>query len=64
YVITISVALVKLGAVAKFEAGPAVVFFAAVVVLTLLAAMSLDPRLIWDNEEFRHERTGSADTAG
>ncbi len=64
YVITISVALVKLGAVAKFEAGPAVVFFAAVVVLTLLAAMSLDPRLIWDNEEFRNERTGRADAAG
>lgn len=64
YVITISVALVKLGAVATFEAGPAVVFFSAVVVLTLLAAMSLDPRLIWDNKEFRHERTGSADTAG
>ncbi|MFZ0614488.1 MAG: paraquat-inducible protein A [Desulfobacterales bacterium] len=60
YVITISVALVKLGAVATFEAGPAVVFFAAVVVLTLLAAMNLDPRLIWDNKESINERTGSA----
>jgi paraquat-inducible protein A len=57
YVITISVALVKLGAVARFEAGPGIVFFAAVVVLTMLAAMSFDPRLIWDNKESRNDRT-------
>jgi paraquat-inducible protein A len=48
YVITISVALVRMGAVALFEAGPGLVFFAAVVVLTMFAAMSFDPRLIWD----------------
>ena len=56
YVITISVALVRLGAVARFEAGPGIVFFAAVVVLTMLAAMSFDPRLIWDNKESRNDR--------
>lgn len=48
YVVTILVALVKLGAVASIEAGPAAVFFAAVVVLTMLSAVSFDPRLIWD----------------
>ncbi|GAB6112807.1 paraquat-inducible protein A [Desulfomicrobium salsuginis] len=48
YVVTILVALVKLGAVANIEAGPAAVFFAVVVVLTMLAAESFDPRLIWD----------------
>lgn len=48
YVVTILVALVKLGAVITIEAGPAAVFFAAVVVLTMLAAESFDPRLIWD----------------
>ena len=57
YVITISVALVRLGAVARFEAGPGIVFFAAVVVLTMLAAMSFDPRLIWDNKESHNDRT-------
>jgi paraquat-inducible protein A len=57
YVITISVALVRLGAVARFEAGPGIVFFAAVVVLTMLAAMSFDPRLIWDKKESRNDRT-------
>jgi len=48
YVVTILVALVKLGAVATVEAGPAAVYFAAVVVITMFAAESFDPRLIWD----------------
>jgi len=48
YVVTILVALVKLGAVATIDAGPAAVFFAAVVVITMIAAESFDPRLIWD----------------
>jgi paraquat-inducible protein A len=30
------------------EPGPGVLFFAAVVVLTMIAAASFDPRLIWD----------------
>jgi paraquat-inducible protein A len=48
YVVTILVALVKLGAIASIEAGPAAVFFASVVVITMFAAESFDPRLIWD----------------
>ena len=48
YVVTILVALVKLGAVASIEAGPAAVYFASVVVLTMFAAESFDPRIIWD----------------
>ncbi|SFL79772.1 paraquat-inducible protein A [Desulfomicrobium norvegicum] len=48
YVVTILVGLVKLGGVASIEAGPAAVFFACVVVLTMLAAESFDPRIIWD----------------
>ena len=51
YVVTILVALVKLGALASIEAGPAAAFFAAVVVITIFAAMSFDPRLIWDSME-------------
>jgi len=31
------------------------VFFAAVVVITMLAAMSFDPRLIWDVKEPQDE---------
>ncbi|MEJ5357724.1 MAG: paraquat-inducible protein A [Desulfobacterales bacterium] len=48
FVVTVLVALVNLGALASIQAGPAAPFFAAVVVLTMFAAMSFDPRLIWD----------------
>ena len=30
------------------EIGPGAFFFCAVVILTMLAAMTFDPRLIWD----------------
>jgi paraquat-inducible protein A len=49
------VALVNLGALATIEAGPGAAFFAAVVVITMIAAMSFDPRLIWDVKENRDE---------
>jgi paraquat-inducible protein A len=54
YVITILVALVQLQALATIKAGPAAIAFGAVVVLTMLAAMSFDPRLIWDSLEDAH----------
>jgi paraquat-inducible protein A len=55
YVVTILVALVRLGALANVEAEPGAIFFAAVVVTTMFAAMSFDPRLIWDAMETQHE---------
>ena len=54
YVVAILSALVKLGAVADIDAGPAGIPFAAVVILTMLAASSFDPRLIWDNGDPTH----------
>ena len=48
YVITILVALVQFQGLATIQAGPAAVAFGAVVVVTMFAAMSFDPRLIWD----------------
>lgn len=54
YVITILVALVQFNALATIQAGPAAVAFGAVVVLTMFAAMSFDPRLIWDATEAHH----------
>ena len=48
YVVTILVALVQLGMLAQIKAGPGAMYFALVVVLTMLAAESYDPRLIWD----------------
>ena len=48
FMISILVALVKLGSIATIEPGVGATSFAAVVVLTMFAAMSFDPRLIWD----------------
>ena len=55
YVVTILVALVKLGFIAEIEAGPAAIYFALVVVVTMFAAESFDPRLIWDVVEEKNE---------
>ncbi|WP_346837732.1 paraquat-inducible protein A [Microbulbifer sp. SAOS-129_SWC] len=46
--ISILVALVDMGAVAQVRAGPGSTAFASVVVVTMMAARSFDPRLIWD----------------
>lgn len=48
YVVTIAVALVQLGNLATVRAEVGAVYFGAVVVLTMLAAESFDPRRIWD----------------
>ena len=50
FMISILVSLVDMGGVAQVIAGPAATAFAAVVVLTMLAAKNFDPRLIWDNQ--------------
>jgi paraquat-inducible protein A len=49
FVVTVLVALVRLGQVADIQAGSGALYFAAVVILTMLAAKNFDPRLIWDN---------------
>ncbi|TCK32428.1 paraquat-inducible protein A [Paraburkholderia sp. BL8N3] len=54
YVVTVLVALVQFNALATIRAGPAAIAFGAVVVLTMFAAMSFDPRLIWDANEADH----------
>ena len=48
FVITLTVALVRFQSLATITAGPGALAFCAVVVLTMLASMQFDPRLIWD----------------
>lgn len=48
FVVAILVALIRAGNLMSVTPGPAALAFGAVVVLTMLAAMSFDPRLIWD----------------
>ncbi|EXI87724.1 MAG: Paraquat-inducible protein A [Candidatus Accumulibacter regalis] len=49
FVVTFIVALVQLQPLMAVQPGPAVLFFAVVVVLTMIAAETFDPRLIWDS---------------
>ena len=51
FVIGILVALVQFGTVATVTPGVGALCFAAVVILTMIAAHSFDPRLIWDAME-------------
>jgi paraquat-inducible protein A len=48
FVDTFTVSLIQLQPLMSVEPGPGLLFFAAVVVLTMLAVESFDPRLIWD----------------
>jgi paraquat-inducible protein A len=56
FVDTFVVALVQLQPLMSMEPGPGVVFFAAVVVLTMIAVESFDPRLIWDQGEAKYDQ--------
>jgi paraquat-inducible protein A len=51
FVVAILVTLVQLQFVAAVTPGKGALAFGAVVVLTMLATMSFDPRLIWDSAE-------------
>jgi paraquat-inducible protein A len=51
FVDTFTVSLIQLQPLMSVEPGPGLLFFAAVVVLTMLAVESFDPRLIWDSAE-------------
>ena len=48
YVVTLLVAVVQINSLAHIRAGTGAAAFGAVVVLTMLAARSFDPRLLWD----------------
>jgi len=55
YVGAALVALVQFNAIAQVSAGPAALPFAAVVIFTMMSAISFDPRLIWDPVDACHE---------
>jgi paraquat-inducible protein A len=49
FVDTFTVSLIQLQPLMSVEPGPGLLFFASVVVLTMLAVKSFDPRVIWDS---------------
>jgi len=52
---SILVGLVQFGQIASVYPGPGAIAFAAVVILTMLAARSFDPRLMWDSARDKAE---------
>ncbi len=61
FMISILVALVNLGSIATIQPGVGAIAFAAVVIITMIAAMSFDPRVIWDRQETSHARRPTLD---
>ncbi len=59
FVVAILVGVVQLGGVMSIEPGGGAVAFAGVVILTMLAALSYDPRLIWDAAYTRTGQTAA-----
>ena len=50
YVVAIMIALVHFGGMTEIKAGDGATYFLLVVVVTMIAAMQFDPKLIWDTE--------------
>jgi len=50
FVVALLAALVNVGAIATIEPGVGAIAFTSVVILTIFAATSFDPRLIWDHK--------------
>lgn len=55
FVVSILVALVHIGKILVIRPGVASIAFAALVIVTMIAAEGFDPRLIWDKEEEDHD---------
>lgn len=53
FMISILIALVQLQAIATIEPGVGATAFAGVVIITMIASMTFDPRLMWDAAENR-----------
>ena len=68
FVVTFGAALVQAEPVMWAQVGPGMPYFGAVVILTMFAAMSFDPRLMWDAGDARDPRdprdVGDAGDAG
>jgi paraquat-inducible protein A len=64
FMLSILTALVQMGVLASVTPGYGAVAFASVVVLTMLAAISFDPRLMWDAAEEARARDQAQGAGG
>ncbi|MEE9103632.1 paraquat-inducible protein A [Pseudomonas nitroreducens] len=59
-VVALVAALVQMQGLGTIEPRPGILFFGLVVVLTMLSAMSFDPRLIWDSDSQKGDKVNGA----
>lgn len=55
YMVTILVTLVQVKSLTQIQASPGAIAFAGVVILTMLAVETFDPRLIWDSAQRKND---------
>ncbi|MCI5222788.1 MAG: paraquat-inducible membrane protein A, partial [Candidatus Electrothrix sp. AR4] len=51
FVIALLCSLMRFGRLSTVNAAPAALYFTAVVLCTMFAAINFDPRLLWDDQE-------------
>ncbi|MBN8713722.1 MAG: paraquat-inducible protein A, partial [Xanthomonadales bacterium] len=51
FVVALMTGLVRFNVLSRVEPLPGVIFFGLTVVMTMLASMSFDPRLMWDGRD-------------
>jgi paraquat-inducible protein A len=52
FVVALLTALVQFGFFSQVEPLPGVMFFGLTVIITMMASISFDPRLIWDGRDY------------
>jgi paraquat-inducible protein A len=57
FVVAVMAAVVNLGFITSIEVAPGITYFALMVIFTIFAAESFDPRLLWDNHQKHHHNT-------
>ena len=56
FVVTVMAAVVNLGFLTSVEVASGITYFTLMVVFTIFAAESFDPRLLWDNHQKHNHR--------
>lgn len=64
FVVSLLAGLVRIQGFAEITAGVGIAAFGAVVVLTMLASLSFDPRLTWDSKDVMDETESAHDMHG
>ncbi len=54
FVIALLCSLVRFGSLSSVDAAPAALYFSAVVLCTMFAAINFDTRLLWDSTELNN----------